>query len=150
MLFGQVNGEFLHHFSCIARQGAKQGTVAIHDDETKFLIRLEQFAECLGMKLVVAQVQRSVDGFEGFEIDVDLSFLSFGGQYFATVDDQAIRRDFAVELQPLLGGGDGGKDTKTVDSRLDIGRGSKLFGQHLCRRLLAKLEPIFFIRHDKP
>lgn len=50
------------------------------------------------MKFIVAEVERSVDGFEGLEIDVDLPLFAFGGDDFATVDDEAIRGDFVVEF----------------------------------------------------
>ena len=35
-----------------------------------------------------------------------------------------------VELETSLSGGDGGKDRKPVDTRLDVGSGSVLVRQH--------------------
>ena len=104
--------------------GAEKGAVSVHDDETKLLIRLEQLAQCLGMELVVTEVQRGVDGLEGLEVDVDLALLALGGQDFTTVDDEAIGRDLGVQLQALLGRGNGGQDGQTVDTRLDVGGGA--------------------------
>ena len=48
------------------------------------------------MKFVITEIQRGIDRFEGLEIDVDLSFLPFRGQNFATVDNQAICWNFIV------------------------------------------------------
>lgn len=73
------------------------------------------------MEFVVAKVQRRVDGLEGFEVDVDLALLAFGGDDFTTVDDKAIGWDLGVELETLLGGGNSRQDGKTVDARLDVG-----------------------------
>jgi hypothetical protein len=56
------------------------------------------------VELVVTQVERSVDRLEGLEIDVNLALLSFCGDNFTTVDDQAIGRDLVVQLETLLGG----------------------------------------------
>jgi len=83
------------------------------------------------MELVVTEVQRGVDGLEGLEVDVDLALLALGGQDFTTVDDEAIGRDLGVQLQALLGRGNGGQDRQTVDSGLDVGGGTELFSQHL-------------------
>ena len=76
------------------------------------------------MEFVVAKVQRRVDGLEGFEVDVDLALLAFGGDDFTTVDDKAIGWDLGVELETLLGGGNSRQDGKTVDARLDVGGGT--------------------------
>jgi hypothetical protein len=123
----------VHDFTGVAREGAEQGAVSVHDDEAKLLVRLEQLAQRLGMELVVAKVQRGVDGLEGLEVDVDLALLAFCGDDFTAVDDKAIGRDLRVELQTLLGGRDGREHGQTVDAGLDVGGGTKLFGQHLGR-----------------
>lgn len=73
------------------------------------------------MELVVAEIQRGVDGLEWLKVDVDLSLFSFRGQDFTTVHDQAVRRDLVVQLETLLGGCDGGQDGLSVDTRLDVG-----------------------------
>jgi hypothetical protein len=72
------------------------------------------------MKLVVAKVQGGIDRFERFEIDVDLSFLALRGQDFTTIYDQAIRGNLVIELQALLGRGNGRKDGLPIDSGLDV------------------------------
>lgn len=72
------------------------------------------------MELVVTQVEGGVDGLEGLEIDVDLPFLAFRGQDFTAVDDQAVGGDLVVQLETLLGGGNGRKDGLSVDSGLDV------------------------------
>jgi hypothetical protein len=48
------------------------------------------------VELVVAEVQRGVDGLEGLKVDVDLAFLAFGGDDFAAIDDEAIGRNLGV------------------------------------------------------
>lgn len=73
------------------------------------------------MELVVAKVERSVDGLKGLEVDVDLPLLAFRGDNFTTVDDQSIRRHLVVQLETLLGGGNGRQDGESVDARLDVG-----------------------------
>jgi hypothetical protein len=45
------------------------------------------------VELVVAQVERRVDGLEGLEVDVDLALLALCGEDLATVDNEAIGRD---------------------------------------------------------
>ena len=55
------------------------------------------------MELVVAQIQRRVDGLEGLEVDVNLPLLSLRGEDFTTVYNKAIGRDLVVELEALLG-----------------------------------------------
>lgn len=59
------------------------------------------------MELVITKIERGVDGLERLEVDVNLSFLSFGCDDFTAVDDQSIRRHLVVKFQTLLGGGDG-------------------------------------------
>ena len=72
------------------------------------------------MKLVVAKVQGGINRLERLEIDVDLSFLALRGQDFTTIYDQAIRRNLVIELQPLLGRGDGRKNGLPIDSGFDV------------------------------
>ena len=68
------------------------------------------------MKLVVTQIQRSIDGLERLKINVDLPFLSLGGNDFTTINDEAIRRHLVVQLQTLLSGCDCRQHRLTVDS----------------------------------
>lgn len=111
----------MDNLSRVAGEGAKKRTVSVHDDEAKFLVRLEQLAQGLGVEFVVTEVQRGIDGLEGLEVDVDLALLAFGGDDFTAVDNEAIGRDFGVELQALLGGRDSRKDGQTVDAGFDVG-----------------------------
>ncbi|KAI6766521.1 hypothetical protein HG531_011743 [Fusarium graminearum] len=124
VLLGKIDRELVDNFTGVSAQGSEQGTVTIHDDETELLVGLEQLSQGLSVELVVAQVKGGVDGLEGLEIDVDLSLLSFLGQDFTTVDDQAVRGDLVVQLKTLLGRGNGGQDGLSVDSRLDVGGGT--------------------------
>jgi hypothetical protein len=65
------------NFTGVAREGAEEGAVSVHDDEAKLLVRLEQLAQRLRVELVVAKIQRGVDGLEGLEINIDLALLAF-------------------------------------------------------------------------
>jgi hypothetical protein len=73
------------------------------------------------VELVVTKVEGGVDGLEGLEIDVNLALLSLGGDNFTTVHDQSIGGNLVVQLETLLGGGNGRQNGKTVDTRLDVG-----------------------------
>lgn len=114
----------MNDISGVAAQSAKKCSVTIHNNETKLLVGLEQLGQGLGVELVVTEVQRRVDGLEGLEVDVDLSLLAFRGQDFTAVNNQAIGRDLVVQLESLLGGGNGRENGLSVDTRLDVGGGT--------------------------
>jgi hypothetical protein len=59
-----------------------------------------------------------------------LLLLSLIRQDGTAVDDESVGRDLGVQLEPLLGRGDGGEDGETVDARLDVGRRAVLLRQH--------------------
>lgn len=127
MFLGQVDRQSLEDFTSVATQSAEERAVTIHDNETKFLVRLQQLTQGFGVELVVAKVERGVNGLEGLEVDVNLPLLAFRGDNFTTVDNQSIRRNLVVQLETLLGGGNGRQDGKSVHARLDVG-GSTLKG----------------------
>lgn len=58
----------MHNLPRVAAESAEEGTVTVHDDESKTLVRLKQLSKSLSVELVVAKVQRSVDRLEGLEI----------------------------------------------------------------------------------
>lgn len=107
VLLGKIDRELLADFTSVSRKSTEEGTVTVHDDETKGLVGLEQFTQSLGVELVVAKVQGGVDGLEGLKVNVDLSFLSFGSDDFTTVDNETVRGNLVVELETLLGRGNG-------------------------------------------
>jgi hypothetical protein len=76
------------------------------------------------VELVVAQVERRVDGLEGLEVDVDLALLALCGEDLTTVDNEAIGWDLGVQLEALLGGRNSREDGETVDAGLDVGGGT--------------------------
>ena len=76
------------------------------------------------MELVVAEVQGSVDGLEGLKVHVDFALFALLREDFAAVDDEAVGRDFVVEFEALLGGGDGGEDGEAVDAGFDVRGGA--------------------------
>lgn len=79
------------------------------------------------MELIVAEVERGIDGLEWLEVDVDSALFALAGDDFAAVDDKAIGRDAGVELEALLGRGDCREDRKTVHSGFDIGGRALIF-----------------------
>ena len=77
------------------------------------------------MEFIVTEVERSVDGLEGLKVDIDPPLLSFRSDDLTTVHDQTIGWNFGVELEALLGRGDGRENRQSVNSRLDV-RGRSL------------------------
>lgn len=90
VLFGKIDRELVDDVSCITAECSKESAVPVHDDEAEFLIGFKQFAQRLGMELIVAQVKGGVDGLERLEIDVDLAFLALGSDNFTAVDNEAV------------------------------------------------------------
>ena len=129
VLLGQVDRELVDDVARVAAERAEQSAVTVHDDEAELLVGLEQLAEGLGVELVVAEVERGVDGLEGLEVDVDLALLSFGGDDFAAVDDEAVGGHLVVELEALLGGSNGGQHGLAIDAGLDVGGSALWRGQ---------------------
>jgi len=124
VLLRQVDGKALKNFTGVATQGTKQRTVTVHDNETELLVRLQQLTQRLGVELVVTKIERGVDGLEGLKVDVNLPLLSFRGDNFTTVNNQSIRGNLVVQLETLLGGGNGRQNGESVHSRLDVGGGT--------------------------
>lgn len=124
VLLGQIDGELVDDLAGVAAESTEEGTVTIHDDEAELLVRLEQLSESFGVELVVAKIQRGVDGLERLKVDVDLALLAFLGEDFTAVDNEAVRGNLVVQLESALGGGNGGQDGLSVDTRLDVGGGT--------------------------
>ena len=61
----------------VAAQGTKEGPVSVHNNEAKRLVGFQELAQSLGMELIVAKVQRSIDRLERFKVYVDLAFFAF-------------------------------------------------------------------------
>ena len=107
----------------------------------------QQSRQRLGVKLVVAEVERRVDRLEGFEVDVDLLLLALVRDDRAAVDDEAVRRHFCVQLQSVLDRGDGAQHGQPVDARLDVGSGAVFVSQHLADSANLKTRGIIRIKH---
>ena len=86
----------MENFTGVTAQCTEKRTVTVHDDETEFLVGLQQFTQSLGVEFVVTKVKGGVDRLKRLEINVDLSLLSFRGDNFTTVDDQPIWWDLVV------------------------------------------------------
>lgn len=134
MLLGKIDRQTLQNLASVTTQSTKERTVTVHDDETELLVRLEQLAQSFCVELVVTKVERGVDGLERFEVNVNLALLAFLGDNFTTVDNQTIGWNLVVQLQTLLGGGDGGQDGKTVHTGLDVGGSTLLSHVSLARK----------------
>jgi hypothetical protein len=124
VLLGQIDGEPLDDLTSVTTESTEQGTVTVHDNETELLVSLEQFTQCLGVELVVTQVERSVDGLERLEVNVNFALLSFRCDNFTTVYDKSIGGDLVVELETLLGRSNGRQHGETVHTRLNVGGGT--------------------------
>jgi hypothetical protein len=84
----------VNDITSVTRECAEQSTVTIHNDKTELLVGLKQLAQGFRVELVVAEIQRRVDGLEGLKVDIDLALLAFCGDDFTAVDYEAIRGDF--------------------------------------------------------
>ncbi len=71
-----------------------------------------------------------VDRLVRLEVEGNLLFLAFVCEDRSDEKNEAVWRYSVVQLQSLLGGGDGSKDGKTVDSRFDVGRSTVFLRQH--------------------
>lgn len=132
------------------------GTVTVHDDKTKLLIRLQKFCQSLRVEFVITQIQRPIPSpndisislasntlavpFDSahvrinrlmrFKIKRNLLLLPLIRQYRPHEQDQPIRWYPIVELESLLSGSDGGEDGESVDSGFDVRGGTVFGGQH--------------------
>jgi len=82
------------------------------------------------VELVITEVERGVDGFEWFKVNIDLLFLSFIRNDCSTIHDETVFGAFIVEFETLLGGCDGSEDGETVYARFDVGCGTVFVGKH--------------------
>ena len=84
------------------------------------------------MKLIIAEIERCIDGFEWLEIDVELALFIFVSYNFSDILEQirlrdipteynkTIRRNSSVELQPLLRRRDSTQYRESIDTRLYV------------------------------
>jgi len=99
-----------------------EGAVSVHYDEAEGLIVDEELVEVLGVELVVAEVEGGVDGLEGLKVNVHATLLSLVGHDGAAVEDETVLGALVVQLETLLGGGDGWKRAKRVRKGLGAKR----------------------------
>ena len=90
VLLGQVDLDLVDNVLGVAGEGAVESTVTINDNEAKLVVLLHELDEGLSVKLVVAEIQRGVDGLERLKVDVDHLLLALVRQNGATVDNEAI------------------------------------------------------------
>mmetsp|Transcript_13143 Transcript_13143/g.55199 ORF Transcript_13143/g.55199 Transcript_13143/m.55199 type:complete len:508 (+) Transcript_13143:683-2206(+) len=135
VLLGQIDGNLVDHLAVVPRERPEQTAVAVHHHEPVLVVALQELGEHLRVELVVAHVQRRVDGLEGLEVDVQLLLLALIRQHGAAVNQQAVRRHAAVPLQARLRGADGVKHGLPVHARLDVGRRAGLVREHLVRQV---------------
>jgi hypothetical protein len=94
VLLGQIHSELMDDIASVSRNGSKQGTVTIHDDEAELGVRFEQLRKGLRVELVIAHVQGGVDGLVRREINIDLLFLTLVSDDSTAVDDKSSRRNY--------------------------------------------------------
>jgi len=129
VLFGQIDRKLVQDFAGVARECAcvskermnpmlkksewytKERAIAVHDDETKLAVRLHQLLQGLCVELVIAKIERCVDGLEGLKVDVDLFLLAFVRDDGAAVDNETIVGDYAAGRSQCYKGG-GKKKTR--------------------------------------
>ena len=64
VLLREVDSELVNDFARVSRDGTKECTITVHDDEPELRVRLEEFLKGLRMELVVAEIQRPTGRFE--------------------------------------------------------------------------------------
>jgi hypothetical protein len=57
VLFGEIDGELVDYFTCVACEGAEECAITIHDDEPEFLIGFQKLGERFGVELVIAKIE---------------------------------------------------------------------------------------------
>ncbi len=72
MLFWKINTELMEHFTSIATQCPEKSAISIHNNETKFVIRLQKLIQCLCVEFIVTQVKGWVYWLEWFKIKCHL------------------------------------------------------------------------------
>ena len=60
VLLREVDGELVDDLAGVARDGAEERAVSVHDDEPELGVGFEQLLQRLGVELVVAEVERSM------------------------------------------------------------------------------------------
>lgn len=81
----------MQHLARVSLQRSEEGAVSIHNNEAELVVVSEERCQGFGVEFVVAQIERGVDRFERFEIDVDLLFFALISNDGATVNDEAVR-----------------------------------------------------------
>ena len=99
----------------------------VHHDKPVLLVRLHQLRQRFRVKLVIAQVQRRVDRLERLKVNVHFPLLPLVRDHRAGVHDEPVRGHFRVELETLLGRGDGAQDRLSVHPGFNV-RGRPVLG----------------------
>jgi len=87
VFFRQVDSEFVKDFACVARQTAKQCTVAVHYDETKLAVIRKQSRQCLHKQYVtVKSMQDECFGHSRCQQQQSHLFTEKNSQSVAVVD----------------------------------------------------------------
>lgn len=83
------------------------------------------------MELVITEIEGSVDWLKRLEVYIDFFLFSFISDDGTTVNDEAVRWYFRVELQALLDRGYGAEYRKAINATLYIGGGTEFVSEHL-------------------
>jgi hypothetical protein len=85
MFFRQIDGELVNYFASVAGQCSKETAITIHDHESESRIVLEELIERLCVKLVITEIKRRIDRFEGLKINIEFALFPFIGNYIPIV-----------------------------------------------------------------
>lgn len=97
VLFGKLHTELVDDLASVAEHGAEEAAVAIHDNESKLLIILEQFGERFDVEFVVAKVERSIYGPERLKIYCHLTLFAIIGHHSTAIKHESIGRHLTAK-----------------------------------------------------
>jgi len=127
VLLRQIHRELMQHLAMIPGQRPVQAPVPVHHDKPVLLVRLHQLRQRFRVKLVIAQVQRRVDRLERLKVNVHFPLLPLVRDHRPGVHDEPVRGHFRVQLETLLGRGDGPQDRLSVHPGFNV-RGRPVLG----------------------
>ncbi len=130
VLFGKLHTELVDDLASVAEYGAEEAAVAVHDDESKLLIILEQFGKRFDVEFVVAKVERSIYGPERLKIYCHLTLLAIIGHHSTAIKHESIGGHLAAKRDSI-------RINSQIEKRQQVGGQSHLviqFQTLRCRR----------------
>ena len=100
MLLWELHTDFLQNVSHISLKGGEQSTTSIDDDESEFLVILEQVLQAGGVELILTLVHFVLDWSEWLDVEGDPLFgLVVVHQNLSAEDQQTVSWDVFIQLQ---------------------------------------------------